>query len=148
MGMRDSSCPTEVGVPLLLKFRGSWYQIPGGWFLWDLYQELLKTITSFLQIDRLGGLMAWKLTDKNLYQMEESFYKERFWFAKKISAIYWMNRQQYAVFLSHLLETDSIPGVKETETITPRDAAGSLAAGWRPAPVQAGRRTTSIAQLQ
>lgn len=46
-----------------------------------------------------------------------------------------MNHQQYAVFLKHLLETDSIPGVSVTETITLWDAAGSLAAGWLPTPM-------------
>lgn len=46
-----------------------------------------------------------------------------------------MNPQQYVVFLKHLLETESIPGVRRTETVTLRDAAGSSVAGWLPAPM-------------
>ena len=50
-----------------------------------------------------------------------------------------MNPQQYAVFLKHLLETDSIPGVKGTETITLWDAVG-----WLPAPQHARRDRASL----
>lgn len=48
-----------------------------------------------------------------------------------------MNPQQYVVFLQHLLETDSILGVKGTETITLWDAAGSPVVGRLPAPTHA-----------
>lgn len=57
-----------------------------------------------------------------------------------------MNPRQYVVFLKHLPETDSIPGVEGTETVTLWDAVGFLAAGWLPGPTDDKRDRVSLIQ--
>lgn len=85
---------------------------------------------------------------KCTYQIKSRFTGKYFDLLKNHLAIYWMNSQQFVVFLKHLLETDS-SGVRGTETITPWNATGSLVVGWAPSSQEWQKRqcVTPIAQL-